>query len=303
MFENYTPMIVISFCIGFIARLVMMKIDHRQYPSYPQGFLAHLTLGIIAVALGSVAIPALALKELSAVTFLTVAAQQFRDVRNMERQSLDNIEPTELVPRGVAYIEDIAKTFEARNYMVILSALATSIAMQVMYFTSFSFEIQALVGIITGLIIIFILHHLLKRQLVEDIAIINPAIISFNGPILQVNDIPIMNIGLSSSRERYLKDGLAIEIVPKSASGRETLGSIGQRQAIQHQAATQLGIRKDVDDPDFTPIARRDLNTGSIMMTIVPMQKDMELLIEVVEKTLVLETSKRKPKGMAIEEG
>lgn len=303
MFENYTPMIIVSFCIGFIARLVMMKIDHRQYPTYPQGFLAHLTLGIIAAALGSVAIPALALKELSAVTFLTVAAQQFRDVRNMERQSLDNIEPTELVPRGVAYIEDIAKTFEARNYMVILTALATSLAMQVVHYTKLDFKLQAGIGIVTGLVFMYILKHLLKRQLVEDIAEIKVANISFNGPILCVNNVAIMNIGLSSSRESYLKHGLAIEIVPKNASARETLSSLGQRQAISHQAATQLGVMKDVDDPDFTPIARRNLSTGSIVMTIIPMQKDIDLLVEVIGKTLVLETCKHKPKGKAIEEG
>jgi len=103
-------LIIIPMITGTLARIYMMRIDHRQYPSYPQGLLSHFTLGVIAAALGSLAIPALIEKEFSAVTFLTLAAQQFRDVRNMERQSLDNIELTELVPRGTAYIEDIANS-------------------------------------------------------------------------------------------------------------------------------------------------------------------------------------------------
>ena len=104
--------IVPSIIMGIIARFHMMRVDSRQYPTYPQGVLSHLTLGAIAAVLGSVALPSLIEKEFSAVTFLALAAQQFRDVRNMERESLDNIESTELVPRGTAYIEDIAKAAE-----------------------------------------------------------------------------------------------------------------------------------------------------------------------------------------------
>ena len=97
---KYSFIIIPSLLIGFLSRLTILKVDYKQYPSYPQGVLSHLTLGLIASSLGAVALPALVENEFSAVTFLALAAQQFRDVRNLERQSLDNIEPTELVPRG-----------------------------------------------------------------------------------------------------------------------------------------------------------------------------------------------------------
>ena len=47
-------------------------------------------------------------KDFSAITFLTLAATQFRDVRNMERNTLQQLDGYELVPRGNTYIEGIA---------------------------------------------------------------------------------------------------------------------------------------------------------------------------------------------------
>ncbi|RKD27681.1 hypothetical protein SAMN02745883_00047 [Caminicella sporogenes DSM 14501] len=293
--QNYIVSIIVSILTGVFARAYMMKIDHRQYPSYPQGFLSHITLGLIAASLGAVAVPALSTKEFGAVTFLVLAAQQFRDVRNMERQSLDNIESTELVPRGTAYIEDIAKAFEARNYMVILTSLFTSISMNVLNFFKVNKGFQVVFGFITGFIIMSILKRFLTRQLVEEIAEVVPAKISFDGPLLMVNDVVIMNIGLKDSRKIYKEIGIAIEIIPKDANARETLSNMGQRQAIQHQAATQLGIRKDIDEPDFTPLIRRNPHNGNLVMAFIPMKPNQDLLIEVVKKTPVLETCRRKP--------
>ncbi|MBF8982226.1 YIEGIA family protein [Lutibacter sp. B2] len=287
--------IIVSLFMGLFARIYMIRIDQRQYPSYPQGLISHLTLGLIASFLGSVAVPSLINKEFGAVTFLALAAQQFRDVRSMERQSLDNIEPTELVSRGMAYIEDIAKAFEARNYMVIITALITSCAIFSTKYMNFNIYIQVISGILSGSIIAIILKGLLRRQLIMEIANVNEAKIDFDGPILKVNGVSIMNIGLKESREIYLKYGIAIEIVPNDSNARATLGNIGQRQAIVHNAAIQLGLKKDVDTPDFTPIARRNLENGNIVMAMVPMVSDTQLLVESVKTTPVLETSKRKP--------
>lgn len=299
---NYIISIIVSIIMGVFARAYMMKIDHRQYPSYPQGFLAHITLGLIASSLGAVAIPALATKEFGAVTFLSLAAQQFRDVRNMERQSLDNIEPTELVPRGTAYIEDIAKAFEARNYMVMLTSLLTSLAINISRILNGGRNVQVVVGVAIGLVTMTVLKKFLKRQLVEEIAEVKHGKISFDGPLLMVNDVIIMNIGLEGSREIYKERGIAIEIVPKDPSSSATLSNIGQRQAIQHQAATQLGIRKDIDEPDFTPLARRNPHNGNLVMALVAMEPDQDLLIDVVKKTPVLETCRRKPRGKYLKE-
>lgn len=294
MFE-YGYVIIPSIVLGVLSRLSMLRVDYRQYPSYPQGVFSHITLGIIAASLGAVAIPAIAEKEFAAVTFLALAAQQFRDVRNLERQSLDNIESTELVQRGTAYIEDIAKTFEARNYVTMLTSLLVSLFIFMLNSVKVSTTYSVIVGIVVGLSSIVYLNKIISRETISSIADVIPAKIGFQGSLLTVNDIIIMNVGLKASREIYLEKGIAVHIIPKDEDAVATLSNIGQRQAIQHNASVLLGIRKDVDEPDFTPIARRDPHTGSIVMAIVAMEPDVECLVEAVKRTIVLESARRKP--------
>jgi len=105
----------------------MLRSDYRHYPTYPHGQLIHLALGFIAASLGAVAVPAIMKPDYTAVTFLVLAAQQFRDVRNMERENLSKLEETKLIRRGNDYIEGIARVFEARNYLVIFTAFLTSL--------------------------------------------------------------------------------------------------------------------------------------------------------------------------------
>ncbi|SNS24048.1 hypothetical protein SAMN05446037_1006174 [Anaerovirgula multivorans] len=285
----------ISIIMGVIARTYMMRIDYRQYPTYPQAYLSHFTLGIIAAGLGAVVIPAIAEKEYVAVTFLAMAAQHFRDVRSLERQSLDNIEPTELVPKGTAYIEDIAKTFEARNYMAIITATITGFVMYIGELLEYSITIRTILGIIGGVMIIVFLHKLLETKVIEDIADVKEAKISFEGPILTIGNIAVMNIGLKGSQKVFMQKGIAVEIIPRDPNATAILANAGQRQAIQHNAAIQLGIRKDIDEPDFTPIARRNSENGNVVMAIVTMEPNVECLIEAVRRTPILESSKRKP--------
>ena len=66
-------------------------------------------------------------EDFTAVTFLTVAASQFREVRNMERNTLAELDNYEMVPRGKTYIEGIAIAFESRNYLVIFTSLVTTL--------------------------------------------------------------------------------------------------------------------------------------------------------------------------------
>lgn len=287
--------ILISFVMGIMARTYMMKIDYRQYPTYPQSYLSHLTLGFIAAGLGAVVIPAFAQKEYMAITFLALAAQHFRDVRSLERQSLDNIEPTELVPRGTAYIEDIAKRFEARNYMSILTATGTGAAFYLSRHFGLSTIVAVVIGAIVGFLFIVGLNRLLKVNIIQDIADVKPVEITFEGPLLKLADTIVMNIGLKSSRDIYLKNGVAVEITPKNKYAAAILSNIGQRQAIQHNSAIMLGIRKDVDEPDFTPIARLNPNNGNVVMAIVVRDPDIKKYVEAVKSTPVLESSKRKP--------
>lgn len=297
--NKYYLIFITALVMGTTARMLMMKVDYRQYPTYPQAYLSHFTLGMIAAGLGAVAIPAFLEKEYVAITFLALAAQQFRDVRNMERQSLDNIEPTELVPRGTAYIEDIAKAFEARNYLALLTAITTGLGVLIGEYFKLPFPVKVVLGVIFGSITILGIRKMLRGRAIEDIAEVVPAEISFEGPILVIAGVKVMNIGLKESQKIYLEKGTAVEIIPKDEVAAAILSNIGQRQAIQHNASTQLGIRKDVDEPDFTPIARRNSENGHIVMAIITMNPSIDCLVEVVKRTPVLESSKRKPFDVA----
>ena len=55
----------------------------------------------------------------------------------------------------------------------------------------------------------------MKGETIQDIAIVQEAQLSFDGAFLKADEIIIMNIGLSKSREKILKEGLAVRIIPK----------------------------------------------------------------------------------------
>ena len=87
--------IVTGIIMGTMARLITLKVDFRQVPSYPGAYFNNIVLGIIASALGAVAIPAVLSRDFVSITFLTVAVQEFREVRTAERESLEKLEHTE----------------------------------------------------------------------------------------------------------------------------------------------------------------------------------------------------------------
>lgn len=126
--SDYIYPIIAGVIAGIATRLYMLKTDYRQYPTYVHGKVIHIALGLIAAGLGAIIMPALLQEEFTAITFLTLAATQFRDVRNMERNTLTQMDSYELVSRGSTYIEGIAIAFESRNYIVIFTALLTTSA-------------------------------------------------------------------------------------------------------------------------------------------------------------------------------
>ena len=64
-----------------------------------------------------------------------------------------------------------------------------------------------------------------------DIADVQLTNIEFDGPILVVGGVSVMNVGLSSARERYRTQAVAAEIIPKDVDAKATLANIGQMQA------------------------------------------------------------------------
>lgn len=274
--------------IGTLARYWMMRRDVRQYPSYPHAVVNHMALGFLAATLGAVAVPALAAEEYTAVTFLALAATQFREVRNMERQMLEALEQSEMVPRGKDFIEGIARTFEARNYLVLFISLVAS---------GVTFRWGVVPGLVAGVLTAVIVRRFMRGKVIKDIAKVRPAEFRFEDYNLFVEDIHIMNLGLKEIREIYYKRAKAVVLEPFDDNSREILANAGQRQAIAHDAASLLGVHRDVDTAEFTPLLRRNVNTGRIGMIIVPLEPDMECLIQAVQNVPVLESAIVNPLG------
>lgn len=290
---NQVHAVIVGTILGALSRLLFLRVDYRQYPSYPQGYTIHMSMAVVAAFLGAVAIPALLEKDYAAASFLSLAATQFRDVRRMERDTLANMEPMELIPRGSAYIEGIARVFEARNYFAGWIALASTAAALLLPISNI--YVGIVVQILVGALVVFLMHKAVTGPRISDIADVVPAQINFDGPTLKVDNIPIMNVGSEAARERYLREGLAIRIEPKDPNAKATLANLGQRQAIAHDAAVLLGLRMDVGEPEFIPLIRRDPETGALGMAFIPAERNMAALIEAVSRVPVLEGSVRKP--------
>ncbi|MGB0089490.1 hypothetical protein SAMN04488025_104127 [Planifilum fulgidum] len=284
--ELYTQAVIAGLVVGFLARLRMLRTDYRQYPTYPHGQVIHLSLGLIAAALGSVAVPALLDRNYTAVTFLTLAAQQFREVRNMERETLSKLDQMELVPRGSSYIEGIAMVFEGRNYLVIFAAFVTSLAVILGGWIS---------GALAGAVMIWISGRLRSGKYLGEIADVSEGVLRLEGPNLYVDDIYLMNVGLIDDQERIRQNGLGIIIKPRDEDSRVTLSNVGQRQAILHDVSAIMGVYRDTGEPALVPISKRDVKDGRLGLLLLPQKRDARMAIEVIKRVPVLESAVRMP--------
>lgn len=220
--EQYTAAVILGVVVGIVSRMLMLRTDYRSYPTYPHGHVIHIALGVIAAGLGSVAVPAFMEQDFTAVTFLGLAASQFRDVRNMERNTLQQLDHMELVPRGTAYIEGIAMVFEGRNYLVMLTSIVTT-AGTILFGWKW--------GIVVGLGTLFIDKLFMSGKNISDIAEVKQGTVKMDGENLFVDDIYIMNVGLEDTREKIRRHAIGMILTPKNANGVVTLGNLGQRQA------------------------------------------------------------------------
>lgn len=277
--------IIMGISFGTVARLFMLRVDFRKYPSYPHGYITHLSLGFIAASLGAVAIPAIAELDFVAVTFLALAAQQFRDIRNMERESLAKLDSNELIPRGLDYIEGIAKVFETRNYLVMATALISC---------GFTYYFSWLQGLTVGIISLVVLKYLIKGKTIQDICDVIPVEFTFDGAMLVLEKIVVMNVGLPEARDKLLKEALCVKLKPKDDNARGTINDLGQRQAIIHTASVLIGTKLEDGEPEWTPLARKDIDTGELYIFILPNEPDINCLIDAIKMTPVLESAEQK---------
>ncbi|MEF2244938.1 YIEGIA family protein [Paenibacillus sp. IITD108] len=284
--NHHLIVIMLAIVIGVCARLLMLQTDYRQYPTYPHGRIIHISLGIIAAALGSVSVPALMNKDYTAITFLTLAAQQFRDVRKMERETLTKIDSQELVSRGPTYIEGIAMVFEGRNYLVIMTSLVTSL---------FGLWLNIWWGLLAGGIALIIVSKLKSGKQLSHIATVEEAKVSVNGPDLFVGDVYIMNVGLKSNQKIMEERAIGFIVKPRNPNGKVTISNLGQRQAILYDLATILGVYRDSGEPALVPMAKLELGSGTLGVFILPQEKDARKAKQVIEQVPILESAVRMP--------
>ncbi|HZG16495.1 MAG TPA: YIEGIA family protein [Candidatus Bathyarchaeia archaeon] len=288
LFSNeYVIPLIIGFGFGILTRLYLLQTDYRQYPTHPHGKIIHISLGVIASALGAVAVPSLLKEDYTAITFLSLAAQQFRDVRNMERKTLSEIDQHELVPRGQTYIEGIAMVFEGRNYLVILSAFVTTIATVLFAWWG---------GVLIGLLSLLLARLFKSGKSLSHIVEVVPAEVRVEGKDLYVDDIYIMNVGLQDGQQTIRERGMGFILRPKNLNANVTISHPGQRQAILHDAATILGVYTDQGEPTLTPMVKRDLKTGRLGVFLLPLVRDTDKARVVIENVPILESAIRMPK-------
>ncbi|WP_228027702.1 YIEGIA family protein [Bacillus fonticola] len=282
MSTDQIVLIVTAIVVGTLSRAFTLNEDYRQYPSYPNGYLIHLITGFVAAALGAVAIPALLTKNFVAVTFLTLAIQQFRDVRKTERESLKGLEETESAYRGDAYIDGIAKTFEARNYFALIVSFATALTIQLV--DQDIIWINVVSGVLVGVIVLLFLHRFSKGKTVGDIADVKEGKVEVKGSELFVDGIYVSNLlGTDNAQKLFEEEGVAVVVYPRESHFRITLDNYGQRQAMVFEATRSIGLKRY----HFT---RKDYEQGRVVIALVPVIKDIDKLTETVKNTPLLES-------------
>lgn len=289
-------MFFVGIIVGMSSRIIMLNLDQKQYPTQPNVLLTQIVLAFVASSLGSLLVPALIERSYSSITFLSLAAEQFRQVRSSRRDALHNLEEVQLVKRGDDFIEEIARTYEVRNYMCIITSCVT---VGVFHILTAEFGVGELVGQIiggsSGIILALILRKLLTRKSIGEIADVKIVDITFvNDCIMKIGELKgITNVGLESDRNIYLTRGIGIEIIPKDNSydNAGILYDSGQRQTIIYNIYSRLDIYRQNDEPAFYPLPRRNPIKESLMIAYVPMEKDIDKLIDAVKSTPILSSA------------
>lgn len=277
--------ILLGILMGTVARFVTLRIDLRQVPSYPNSYFINLVNGFFAASLGSVAIPSLLSNDFAAITFLMLAVQHFRDIRRQIQESLEQIDPSGFVPRGSAYIDGISKTFEARNYICLLTSLGTVLAL---YLTmNENLWINAATALVTGSVLIWCMVRFTKGKRIGDICTIHLGEISVQGSDLYVDGIWVTAmLGLDKRQKLFLEEGVALVATPKAEKHRLTLEHDGQRAAMLYDAARSFGTKE-------LSFMKRSLSDGRVVIAFVPIIKDEEKILRAVRNTPILESVRK----------
>ena len=201
------------------------------------------------------------------------------------------LEEQALVPRGADYIEGIAKVFESRNYLVMLVALIVSATVVLTNWW---------IGFIAATIMIGLSLFCMRGSYIGDIAEIRAGRLHFEKSLLYVDDIVLMNVGDPAAKEKILQEGVGIVLYPYDDDGSAVLNSVGQRQAILHDVSILTGNQLEVGEQEWTPMARKNMQTGALGIFILPNYNDTEGVIAAAKCTPILESAAQKPLSSAV---
>lgn len=277
--------IILGIIMGTAARYITLRVDTRQVPSFPNGYFINLVTGFFAAILGSVAIPALLSSEFAAVTFLMLAVQHFRDIRKQTQESLEQIDPVGFTSRGSAYIDGISKTFEARNYISLMTSLGTVFVLYLV--KSNSIWINGITALVIGSSLILYMVHFTKGKSIGDICALHYGEIDVSGSDLYVDGIWVTGmLGIKKRKELFIEEGIALVATPKSEKQRITLENVGQRTAILFDTVSSFGAKELF----FT---KRSLSDGRIVIAFVPIIQDKDKILATVRDTPILESVRK----------
>lgn len=277
--------ILLGILMGTAARFITLRVDSRQVPSYPNSYFINLVTGFFAASLGAVAIPSLLTNDFAAVTFLMLAVQHFRDIRKQIQESLEQIDPVGFAPRGSAYIDGIAKTFEARNYICLLASLGTVLTLFLLQSNQIWFNI--LTACLIGPLLIWGMVRFTKGKCIGDISTLHFGKIDIRGAALYVDGIWVAStLGLEKRQELFREEGLAVVATPNTEKQRLTLENDGQLTAVLHDIARSVGIK----EISFT---RKSLKDGRVVVAFVPILQEKEKILTTVRHTPILESVRK----------
>ncbi len=272
--------------MGTAARFVTLRIDLRQVPGYPNSCFINLVTGFFAACLGAVAIPSLLSNDFAAVTFLMLAVQHFRDIRKQTQESLEQVDAAGYAPRGSVYIDGIAKTFESRNYISLLTSLGAVLPLYLI--RSDDVLLNALVALLAGSICIYGMVRFTKGKCVGDICALRFGEIDVRGSELYVDGIWVSGmLGLEKRQALFRSEGVALVATPKSEKQRLTLEHDGQRAAILYDAVRSFGTKE-------LAFTKRSFSDGRIVVAFVPIINDRQKILEAVRNTPILESIRKR---------
>ena len=93
-------------------------------------------------------------------------------------------------------------------------------------------------------------------------------------------------IGEKDAQSWFCEEGMAAVIHPNKEHFRIPLENPGQRQAIHFEVTRRIGHRR---------YSFQDVNSGKVIIALVPIIKNFDLLRETILLTPILETVKKSP--------